>query len=136
MSTSPINAPGGPDKVQASFGELLADASQNFSLLMRQEVDLAKAELREEARAVGTAAGLFAAAALAALLTLLFVSHALWWGLSNVMDQGWAALIVAALWALVCGVLASQARKQLRTIRTLPRTKQTVHEIPDAVRDR
>ncbi|TDB69894.1 phage holin family protein [Micromonospora sp. KC723] len=103
---------------------------------MRQEVDLAKAELREEARTFGTGAGLFAAAALAALLALLFVSHALWWGLSNVMDQGWAALIVAVLWALVCGVLASRARTQLRRIRTLARTKRTAQEIPDAVRGR
>lgn len=136
MSTSPASAPGGPDKTEASFGELLADASRNFSLLMRQEVDLAKAELRAEARDVGTVAGLFAAAAIAALLTLLFVSHALWWGLSNVMDQGWAALIVAVLWAVVCGVLASRARTQLRKIDTLSRTKQTARDIPDAVRGR
>ncbi|MEH0938139.1 phage holin family protein [Micromonospora psammae] len=136
MSTSFPSGTGGPDKSQASVGELLADASRNFSLLMRQEVDLAKAELREEARTVGTTAGMFAAAAIAALLTLLFVSHALWWGLSNVMDQGWAALIVAVLWAVIGGVLASRARTQLRTIRTLARTKETAREVPDAVRGR
>ncbi|TDC85075.1 phage holin family protein [Micromonospora sp. KC606] len=125
-----------PDRAQASVGELLADASRNFTLLLRQEVDLAKAELRQEARAIGTGAAMVAAAAIAALLTLLFLSHALWWSLSNMMDQGWAALIVAVIWALIGALLASRARQQLRAIRTLPHTKQTAREIPDAVRGR
>ncbi|GIJ22670.1 phage holin family protein [Micromonospora lutea] len=129
-------AGGGADRTQASIGELLADASRNFSTLLRKEVDLAKAELRQEARSVGTVAGMFAAAAVAGLLTLIFVSHALWWGLSNVMDQGWAALIVAVIWAVIGTVLASRARKQLGTIKPLPRTRQTAQEIPDAVRGR
>ncbi|MEH0826741.1 MULTISPECIES: phage holin family protein [unclassified Micromonospora] len=136
MSASPMGAGGGPDKTQASIGELLADATRNFSTLLRKEVELAKAEVREEARSLGMVAGMFVAAAIAALLTLVFLSHALWWALSNVMDQGWAALIVAVIWAVIGAVLAAKARQQLRTVRTLPRTKQTAHEIPDAVRGR
>nr|WP_269440753.1 phage holin family protein [Micromonospora tarapacensis] len=114
----------------------MTDVSRNFSALLRKEVDLAKAELRQEALSFGSAAGMFAAAAIAGLLTLLFLSHALWWGLSNVMDQGWAALIVAVIWAVIGAMLTSRARKQLRTINPLPRTRQTAQEIPDAVRGR
>ncbi|XTZ17483.1 phage holin family protein [Micromonospora echinospora] len=135
MTTPPPRGDGN-DKAQQSIGQLLADASRDLSTLLRQEVQLAKAELRQEARTAGTVVAMVAAAAIAALLTLLFLSHALWWGLSNVMDQGWAALIVAVLWALVGGVLAVRARKQLSAIRTLPRTKQTAQEIPDALRGR
>jgi hypothetical protein len=134
-----VSAPPGadsPDRAQASVGELLADATRNFSRLLRQEVDLAKAEVREEVRTIGTVAAMFAAAAIAALITLLFLSHALWWGLSNVMDQGWAALVVAVIWAVIGAVLAARARGQLRAIRTLARTKQTARDIPDAVRGR
>ncbi len=126
----------GPERAQASVGELLADATRNFSLLLRQEVDLAKAELREEARTIGVVAAMAVAAAVAGLLTLLFLSHALWWGLSNVMDQGLAALLVAIIWAVITGVLAGRARRQLKSVRTLARTKQTAREIPDAVRGR
>ncbi|KAB1909266.1 phage holin family protein [Micromonospora sp. AMSO1212t] len=125
-----------PERAQSSVGELLADATRNFSLLLRQEIDLAKAEVREEVRTIGTVAAMFAAAGIAALITLLFLSHALWWGLSNVMDQGWAALIVAVIWAVIGAVLASRARGQMRSIRTLSRTKQTAREIPDAARGR
>ncbi|MBQ0893562.1 phage holin family protein [Micromonospora sp. U56] len=136
MSASPMGPGGGSGKTQASIGELLADATRNFSYLLRKEVELAKAEVREEVRSLGMVAGLFAAAAIAALLTLVFLSHALWWALSNVMDQGWAALIVAIIWAVIGAVLASRARKQLRTVKAVPRTKQTAQEIPDAVRGR
>ncbi|MFE0590737.1 phage holin family protein [Micromonospora echinospora] len=135
MTTPPPRGDGN-DKAQQSIGQLLADASRDLSTLLRQEVQLAKAELRQEARTAGTVAAMVAAAAIAALLTLLFLSHALWWGLSNVMDQSWAALIVAVLWAVVGGVLAVRARKQLSAIRTLPRTKQTAQQIPDALRGR
>ncbi|MEH1055506.1 phage holin family protein [Micromonospora sp. CPCC 206171] len=136
MSASTMGPGGGSDKAQASIGELLADATRNFSYLLRKEVELAKAEVREEVRSLGMVAAMFAAAAIAALLTLVFLSHALWWALSNVMDQGWAALIVAIIWAVIGAVLASRARKQLRTVKAVPRTKQTAHEIPDAVRGR
>ncbi|MFB6392398.1 phage holin family protein [Polymorphospora lycopeni] len=120
----------------ASVGELLGEVSRDFSTLLRQEAELAKAELREEARSAGTVGAMFGGAALAGLLALLFLSCALWWGLSNVMDQGWAALIVAVIWALIGSVLLTRARSRMKTIRTLPRTKQTAQEIPNAVRGR
>jgi Putative Actinobacterial Holin-X, holin superfamily III len=124
------------ERSQASVGQLLGEVTRNFSTLVRQEVDLAKAELREEAKTSGMVAGMFAGAGVAGLLTLLFLSYALWWGLSNVMDQGWAALIVAALWAVIGAVLFARARRQMRQIRPLPRTAQTARQIPNAARGR
>jgi hypothetical protein len=124
------------ERSQASAGELLSDVTRDFSTLVRQEIDLAKAELREEAWTGGKAAGMFAGAGLAGLLVLLFLSYAAWWGLSNVMDQGWGALIVAGFWALIGAVLLAVARSQMRQVRPLPRTTQTAREIPNAVRGR
>jgi hypothetical protein len=43
-------------------------------------------------------------------MTLLFASIAFWWGLSNVMDQGWAALIVTAVWAIVAALLYAASK--------------------------
>lgn len=130
------NADRTAERSQASVGELLGEVTRDLSRLVRQEVDLAKAELREEAKASGKVAGMFAGAGLAGLLTLLFLSYALWWGLSNVMDQSWAALIVAVLWAVIGAILFARARRQMRQIRPLPRTAQTAREIPHAVRGR
>ncbi|MET7373003.1 phage holin family protein [Micromonospora arida] len=125
------------ERTQASVGELIGDVTRDMSTLVRKEVELAKAELREEASQAGKAGGMFGAAGLAGFLTVLFVSYALWWGLSNTMDQGWAALIVAVLWAAVAGGLFINARTQLKRARAvLPRTKQTARELPDALRGR
>ena len=44
-------------------------------------------------------------AGFAGYMTLLFAAIALWWALANVMGQGWAALIVAAIWAAIGVVL-------------------------------
>jgi hypothetical protein len=125
-----------PDVSQASLGELLGDVTRDLSTLFRQEVELAKAELRQEAAKAGKAAGMFTGAALAGYMVLLFLSCALWWALSNVMDQGWAAMIVAAVWLVIGAILYSVARARVREIRGLRQTAETVREVPDALRAR
>ncbi|MEU4398003.1 phage holin family protein [Micromonospora orduensis] len=125
------------ERTQASVGELLGEVTRDVSTLMRKEVELAKAELREEVSQAGKAGGMFGGAGVAGFLAVLFVSYAVWWGLSNTMDQGWAALIVAIIWAVVAGGLFVNARTQLKRARAvLPRTKQTAREVPDALRGR
>ncbi|MET8527287.1 phage holin family protein [Micromonospora sp. NPDC005172] len=125
------------ERTQASVGDLLGDVTRDMSTLVRKEVELAKAELREEVSQAGKAGGMFGGAGLAGFLAVLFVSYAAWWGLSNTMDQGWAALIVAIVWAAVAGGLFLNARAQLKRARAvLPRTKQTARELPDALRGR
>ena len=126
----------GVDVSQASIGDLLGDVTRDVSTLMRQEVELAKAELQQEATKAGKAAGAFAGAGLAGYMVLLFLSFALWWGLSNVMDQGWAALIVAVIWAVVGAVMYAMGRSRARQVRGLPQTTQTVREVPDALKGR
>lgn len=58
----------------------------------------------------GKRRGMLAGAVFAAYMTLLFASMAFWWALSNVMDQGWAALIVTAVWALVGALLYAASK--------------------------
>ncbi|MEH1027873.1 phage holin family protein [Micromonospora profundi] len=125
------------ERTQASVGDLMGDVTRDLSTLMRKEVELAKAELREEATQAGKAGGMFGGAGLAGFLAVLFVSYAVWWGLSNTMDEGWAALIVAIIWGVIAGGLFVNARNQARQLRAvLPRTKQSAQEIPDALRGR
>jgi hypothetical protein len=123
-----------PEVSQRSFGELMGEVTQDLSTLMRQELELAKAEMRSEAATAGKASGMLAGAGIAAHLVLVFLSVALWWGLSNVMDGGWAGLIVAAIWALIAAVLATVGRTQFRRVRGLPQTTETVKAIPQAVK--
>jgi hypothetical protein len=134
-SRTTLGDAGKPDVASASVGELVGEVSRDLSTLMRQELALAKAEMREEAVKSGKAVGLLGGAGLAGYFVLLFLSAAFWAGLSNVMDPGWAALIVAAVWALVGGVLYTTGRDRIRQVRPKPeRTVDTLKEIPSALK--
>jgi hypothetical protein len=125
----------GQDIGDISAGELVSRVTQDLSTLMRQELELAKVELKQEATQAGKAAGMFGGAGFAGYMVLLFASIALWWGLSNVMDQGWAALIVAAIWAVIGAVLFVVGRDRARRVNPKPeRTIETVRELPDTLK--
>ena len=126
-----------PDVADASLGELIGDVTRDLSTLMRQELDLAKAELKQEVTKSGKAGGTLGGAALAAYMVVLFLSIALWWALGTALGFGWAAVIVAALWAVVAAVLYSTGRRQLREVRPMPeRTVDTLKELPDTLKGR
>src|SRR5689334_23334025 len=123
------NPVGTPDVANASVGELVSEVGQDLSALMRQELALAKAELTQEARKSGKAAGLLGGAGFAGYMLLLFLSIAAWWGLANVMDQGWAALIVAAVWAVIAAVMYVAGRSRMREVNPPERTTETLKEL-------
>jgi uncharacterized membrane protein YqjE len=121
--------PGERDVAERSFGELVGELSSDLSRLVRKEIELAKVETKEELSKAGQGAGLLGGAGIAAWLTLLFLSLALMFALANAMDIGWAALIVAVLWAVVAGALAALGRSRLRQATPpLQETKETLKE--------
>ena len=117
-----------------SLGELLGDVTRNFSTLMRQEVDLAKAEAKQATSKAGKGIGMLAGAGVAALLLLVFLSVAAWWGLGDHMSRAWAGVIVAVVWAVVAVVLALVGKKELEKIKGLPQTADSVGKIPNALK--
>lgn len=123
------------DVSQQSMGQLLGEVSRDLSTLMRQEVELAKAEVKAEVTKAGKGAGMLGGAGFAGYMLILFLSFALWWGLANVMDVGWAALIVAGIWAVIAAGLAIVGRSTLKRINPKPeRTLDTTKEIPSALK--
>ncbi|WP_448629195.1 phage holin family protein [Cellulomonas soli] len=117
-----------------SVGDLLGQVTKDLSALLRQEVDLAKAELKDTATQAARGGALYAGATVGAHCALLFASIALWWAAGEAMGHGWSALVVAGLWAAVAAVLAVHARAQTRRVEGLPRTADTVKKIPHAMR--
>jgi uncharacterized membrane protein YqjE len=118
-----------PPQDPRSLGQIVGDISTDFTRLVRQEIDLAKTELKQEATTAGKGIGMLAGAAIAGLLVMLFLSWALVWLLDNWMPVELAALIVAVLWAIVTAVLASTGRKMLQQANPqLPQTQQTLKE--------
>ncbi len=126
-----------PSEQQAantSLGDLLGEVSRDISTLMRQEVELAKAEVRESAKRAGTGAGLMGGAGYAALMTVFFLSIALWWALGTLVGNGWSALIVAGVWAIVATILFVVGKSAMRRVKGMPQTIDTVKHIPDTLK--
>ncbi|MEU0739910.1 phage holin family protein [Streptomyces sp. NPDC006134] len=118
-----------PPGQDQSVGRLLSAVTSDLQTLFRQEVELAKTEIREEAARAGKAAGMYGGAGFAGYMVLLFLSLAAVLGLANVMDGGWAALIVTAVWAIVAAVLYQKGRARMRTVSPKPeRTVATLKE--------
>jgi hypothetical protein len=132
---TPTTEDGRPAVEGTSVGQLIGEVTKDFSTLMRQELDLAKAELKVEAKKAGQGAGMFGAAGFAGYMVLLFLSLALMWGLSNVIDTGWAGLIVAAVWAVIGAVAFVLGRNKFRQVNPKPeRTVDTLQQVPGALK--
>ena len=98
-----------------SIGSVLGDITANISTLLRQEVALAKAEVRQSGTQAGKGIGLFAGAGVAGLLLLVFVSVSAWWGLGQYIGNEWSALVVAAVWAIIALILFLVGKKRAGT---------------------
>lgn len=119
----------------SSIGELVSDISDDLSTLIRQELTLARAELKESATAAGKGAGMVGGAAVAGHLALLFASLTLAWLLAQWWDSlGWAAFAVTVLWAVIAAVLAARGRRQFGQVKGIPRTIDTAKKVPEALK--
>ena len=132
---TPTTDAGHPDVEGVSVGALIGEVAKDMSTLMRQELELAKVELKVEAKKAGTGAGLFGAAGLAAFMTILFLSIALWWALSHLVGHSWSALIVAVLWGIVAAVAGLMGKKKFQQVNPKPeRTVETLQRVPGALK--
>ncbi|GIH78392.1 phage holin family protein [Planobispora longispora] len=112
-----------------SLGQLISEIGEDMSRLFRQEVELAKAEIRQEAAKAGKAAGLLGGAGFAGYMTALLVTLAVMFGLGNVMDLGWAALIVAVVWGAIGAALFVTGRKRMQQVS--PKPEQTIETLKE-----
>ena len=136
LRTSAVASQPGRDVSDASVGELIGEVTRDLSTLMRQELELAKAEVKQEATKAAKAGGMLGAAGFAGYMVLLFASIAAWQGLAEVMPPGWAALIVTAVWAVIGAVLFALGRQRMREVNPKPeRTVETVSEVPGTLKE-
>ncbi|WP_111720470.1 phage holin family protein [Homoserinimonas sp. OAct 916] len=117
-----------------SLGDLLGEVTRDLSTLIRQELALARAELKESATKAGKSAGLMGGAGYAALMAVFFLSVALWWALGTLIGLGWSGVVVAVLWAIVALIMFMVGRSQLKQIKGAPQTVETMQEIPKTLK--
>lgn len=123
-----------------SLGEIVSEVMDNASTLVKQEVELAKAEAKLTASRAGKGVGMLVGAAVAALMGLVALTLLLWWlfailiGSSADPALGWSGLIVTVLWLVVAGILGAVGRSELDKVKGLPKTQETVKKIPNAAK--
>jgi uncharacterized membrane protein YqjE len=120
------------DQRDRPIGELVKDLAGQTSTLVRQELQLAQAELTNKGKLAGRGAGMLAGAAVAALLMLGALTATLIVVLDSFLPLWLAALIVTLLWGIVGAVLAARGRKELQRA-TPPVPEQTVETVKEDI---
>jgi hypothetical protein len=115
---------------ERSLGDLFSDLARETSTLVRQEVQLAKAELTQSATEAGRGAAMLAAGGLVAYAGLIFVLLAIVYGLIETgMDPWLSALIVGLVVIAIGAVLLLRGRESLKPDNLAPRkTVETLKE--------
>ncbi|GAA3407548.1 phage holin family protein [Streptosporangium vulgare] len=115
---------------EESLGTLVAAASDHISTLVRAEIELAKAEFRFDAKRIGTAVGLFGAAAFMAHLCLILASFTIGYALIGVGLWPWAAfLIVTVLYLITAGLLVFIGMRRFKGLTGMKRTLRSLKTI-------
>jgi hypothetical protein len=112
--------------------ELLRQLSQETTHLLKQEIELAKAEVGEKGKQAGKGAGLFGAAGVIGLGAVGALTACFILALNAVMPGWLAALIVAVVYAAVAGVLALQGRNKVKQAAP-PVPEQTIETLKEDV---
>jgi hypothetical protein len=115
------------------LGELVKQLATETSTLVKQEIDLAKAEMTEKGKKAGKGAGMFGAAGIIGFLALSALTACLIALLATALDHVWlAALIVALVYGAVAGVLALTGKKEVQEA-TPPAPEQTIETLKEDV---
>ena len=114
------------------IGELLKQLSEETTTLVKQELDLAKAEVAQKGQQAGKGAGMFGGAGVLGFLALAALTAAFVMLLDRAVANWLAAVIVAAVYAAVAGALALQGRNKVKEA-TPPVPEQAVDSVKEDV---
>ena len=117
---------------ERSIGELFGKLSAETSELIRQEMELARAELTAKGKEAGKGAGLFGGAGAVGLLAAGAITAGIILLLDLAIAAWLAAIIVGLVYAGIAAVLALQGRDRLKRA-TPPVTEQTVDTVKEDV---
>ncbi len=126
--------PDGEDAASSnrSIADLLKELSDQTATLVRQELDLAKAELAVKGKKAGLGAGMFGGAGVLGLYAAGALTACVILALGTAMDGWLAALIVAGVYGAVAGVLALTGKSKVQE-GVPPVPEQTVESVKEDV---
>jgi MFS family permease len=125
-----MEAHGNHDRSLADLGRQLSNQTTE---LVRHEVELASAELRVKGKRAGIGAGMFGGAGALGFYALGALTAAIIAGIAEALPVWASALIVAALYGAIAGILALRGKKEVQQA-TPPLPEETVQSVKEDVR--
>lgn len=107
-----------PKEPGTSLAELMGRLGDDVSSLVTTQLEIAKAELKQEATQGAKAAGVLGGGAFAGYIAVLLLSFALAWGINDAAENPWVGfLVVGILWGIAAALLASAGKKKIDQVR-------------------
>jgi hypothetical protein len=134
---APVTRDNPTDVEEPSVGELVAAVQRDLSRLVKQEIELAKSELKVNAKIGGLSVALFGAAAFLLLLAVIMLSVGLAYLINLTgLDLVWCFLLVFGLYTLIAGVLAFVGYRKVRKVRGPQRALHQAQETKETLLSR
>jgi H+/Cl- antiporter ClcA len=140
---APPPQPPAPADENRSVGELIFDVSERVTILVREEIELAKTEITEKLTTLGRGAGIAAAAGVFVLAALVMLMFAVAWLINDLLgveSAVWAGFAIEALLLVILAAIAGLVAKRLfgqvesptpdMAIEELKETKDTLGKTP------
>ena len=119
----------GPLRAERSLPELLSELTGDMTRLFRDEVELAKEELKQEGRKAGQAGAAFGGAAVVGLLAGVALVLFLGFALDSFLPTWLAFLIVTIVLGAIAAVLGMQGKNKVQAIEPAP--EQTIETLKE-----
>jgi uncharacterized membrane protein YqjE len=99
----------------SELGQAIQDVTERASLLVREEIELAKTEMSEKASKLGKGAGIGGAAGIFAVFGLIYLLHSAAWGISSALgqDNPWLGYLIVAVVLFIVAAIAGLVAQRL-----------------------
>ena len=99
----------------SDLGQAIQDVTEKASLLIREEIELAKTEMSEKASKLGKGAGIGGAAGIFVVFGLIYLLHSAAWGIASALgeDNPWLGYLIVAVVLFIVGAIAGLVAARL-----------------------
>jgi hypothetical protein len=126
-----------PAEPEPSVGQLVTSAMEDVSKLVRNEIELAKAEITFSIKNGGMAAGLFGAAGFLMMLAVIMLSVGIAYVIHLTgLNLAWCFLIVCGFYVLLAGLLSFVGYRKVRVVGPPKRAIEQAKETKTALMNR
>lgn len=117
-----------PSEDERPLGELFSELTSQLQVLVQKEIELARLEVSEQVSRGAKGGAMLALTGVMGFVALILLAFAAAWGLTEIVPEGLAFLIVGVFFVVMAAVLGTQGKKRLAAVRPPKQTVQTLKQ--------